>query len=958
MSLSADSSGENLRRGFLYSDYLRADGGRAVPAGSFTVRNQVGFWARGGKIAAAAAARVQDVSLGRWVLDYAMEDADIIRRLRERAVAEGLAAGDLLAEGLVYSATEDWRAGGFIRTFEFDVKSALGGRFAHAGLNALGALRERENEAVAWQLRGYAGEDAQGGNAGIIYRRESAAGHLLGVNSFVDYESEDGGEAFWRWSLGGEFRSPWVDAFVNYYDALTDPLARGNSRIYTASGYDVEVNVHSPRYPWLVGSAGYYFWEGQFGDADDDGLRAGIKIIPRRIPLVLELEYQSGESGKNWGGQISYRHNFGEPSGGGIISGEFRARDWFYAPVQREYTQRIRGAPPSGNRPVAIRVLSLSGGDAEYSYDSTTLTLTAGIVRESPLPQSYPATLRTSGGGVISLSVIASRASGVVGIGSTVIFQPSGERTRPVVELLNGNVRLVSVRLESEDTSLPENSFRIFTAEGTIRVVENETNLAVDFSLDKPEGQRTSLAILDGADRSGGPSMPIFIDPPSGSGAVGGAVGCTSASNGNVGGIAFTQACPFALSIPQPFAKAVQGAPSALLATVFASGGGGAATYNYSLAGAPSQVAIGATTGIIRHTAVFTNLETVSFNVIAESEGETATAAFTLAVVLPSPVTLEVSPNSAVAVDGGLSLSVLATATATGGLGGTTYIYSLVGAPAEIVIDAASGVISLATAFTTTLTATFDIIAGSGSVSDTVSFRIRVIPPPPVRVNIAPSAAHATVSQSSGILATAEASGGLGAGYVYSLGGNAPSGVGIDSTSGLISLRGAFSSTGVIVFDVIGASRSSLGTASFRLTVVPELALALSPSEGEVVRGDSSGTLSRARASGGTGNYRYSLLSAPDEVSVGERNGELRLIGAFAAAGTHNFMVVADSNGARVSASFVLTVVNPPVRIEISPGSGRAVADIATGVLATVQAEGGRRGLYLFIRGQSFANRD
>ncbi|MBE8158733.1 MAG: hypothetical protein HAW59_05025, partial [Betaproteobacteria bacterium] len=82
--LSADSAGKNnanSARGFLYSEYL-SGGGRvaAVAGGGFTVENRGGFWARGGEIFSAATARATDFPVGHWILDYAMEDADILRR--------------------------------------------------------------------------------------------------------------------------------------------------------------------------------------------------------------------------------------------------------------------------------------------------------------------------------------------------------------------------------------------------------------------------------------------------------------------------------------------------------------------------------------------------------------------------------------------------------------------------------------------------------------------------------------------------------------------------------------------------------------------------------------------------------------------------------------------------------------------------------------------------------------
>ena len=750
ISLSADSSERNLRRGFLYGDYLRADGGRtAAFAGSFTVRNRVGFWARSGEIAAAAAARMQDISPERRVLDFAAKDADIIRHFREQAVAEGLAAGGLLVEELAYSATEDWRSEGIIRTFEFDIKSALGGRFAHAGLDVLGALREREDEAVAWQLRGYAGEDAQGGNAGVISRWESSAGHLWGVNSFVDYESEDGGEKFWRWSAGGEFRSPWADAFINYYESLINPAARGDSRLYSASGYDAEINVHSPDYPWLVGSAGYYFWGGRFGDADEEGLRAGVKILPRNLPLVLELEHESGGAGKNWGGQISYRYEFGKPSGGGIISERFRAQDWFYAPAKREYVQRIRTAKlRATENPVEIRVLSLSGGNAEYTYGGATLALTAGAVSESPLPQSYPAILRTFGG-VISLSVSAPGAAGIVRVGSTVIFQPSGERTHPAMQLLDGNVRLEVVRFESQT-----DFWDIFTADGTVRAVENETTVFINYSPDKADG-RTSVAVSGGR-------ISIFAaaeEPREFS--------CAH-QNDAIGGIVLRRACPIPLSLLlPPSAVVLTGAAPGEIVPAVASGG--RPPYRYSLANAPSQLEISESGGVLSFNTAFNNVAVYTVTVAVEDADNVRAESSLILSVVDAPV-LAITPSSVLvtALDAGFAL---ATAAVAGGAG-ASYTYELTpppGFPEILSLADGGGEISITAAFSQPGEHEFIISAESSEAALTATLRVRVVLPP--ILEISPSLVTTMVGTANplGIFATATVLGGEGYTYHFEL---------------------------------------------------------------------------------------------------------------------------------------------------------------------------------------------
>ena len=172
----------------------------------------------------------------------------------------------------------------------------MGAREAEVGISALGALRETRDDAVAWQLRGFKTSGGIGGNVGLIYRWELLDNHLAGTNIFLDYENRDN-SGFYRWSVGGEWRSAWTDWFINIYRGLSSPQADGDERIYTADGYELEFNLHSPDLPWLIAGVTYYEWEGKFDHENDDGLRWGLKLAPTSSPVLLELEYEDAAKG-------------------------------------------------------------------------------------------------------------------------------------------------------------------------------------------------------------------------------------------------------------------------------------------------------------------------------------------------------------------------------------------------------------------------------------------------------------------------------------------------------------------------------------------------------------------------------------------------------------------------------------------------------------------------------------
>ena len=382
--------------GFLYSDYLQtaAASGREVEfQGSFVLDNRRPFLAElGTAFPGRVVDEVKSLPLREWGLGYVFEKR---RPAHQRALLErGWRLADWLAEETLMAATESSRGGGLIRTLEFDLQSELGGRRAQVGLNVLGALRESNDEAIAWQFRGFKSSGGLGGNTGLIWRRAVANNRALaGANVFLDYETY-ADENFWRGSAGAELRSAWADVFGNVYRGFSDDVKKNNRTTYTADGYDVELNVHSPELPWLVGEVAYYNFEGKAGDKDDDGVRFGLRFNPL-TDLELGVEYDNGDSDddgkKKWAARIRYSGEFGgvlkaqyRPS---TNSGNFEPRDWFFAPVEREYSQRIRRAgvsdptvnnPRVPSMPLSVLPITVFSGAA-----SITLTI-SGPTRPFP----------------------------------------------------------------------------------------------------------------------------------------------------------------------------------------------------------------------------------------------------------------------------------------------------------------------------------------------------------------------------------------------------------------------------------------------------------------------------------------------------------------------------------------------------------------------------------------------
>ena len=378
-SLSADSA--SSRGGLLFSEWRGDEGGAAT--GSFVVRSEGGsaFSAAADGISRELRAVAQDVPLRELGLDalFGRQTTDIADWSRNKAEKAGWRLANSWGRDFVFAATEGARLRGLIRSADFGLESDLGGRRANVHIDVLGALRETDGDAVAWQMRAYAGKDA-GGNAGLIYRRivnenaralrDSVFGEtLLGLNAFLDYEKHKDGGGFWRWSAGGEFRTAWVDGFGNLYRGITDARHRVKDgrklSDYTSDGYDLRVAVHAPEHPWLIASATYFSFDGEFNDKDETGWRGGLTYRPRNLPLEVAVEYEDSElHGAELGGRIAYKHHFGGVRSLSRSSGGdgFDPRDYFFARASREYTQRIRTADRGPDTPASI----FDGGGAGF----------------------------------------------------------------------------------------------------------------------------------------------------------------------------------------------------------------------------------------------------------------------------------------------------------------------------------------------------------------------------------------------------------------------------------------------------------------------------------------------------------------------------------------------------------------------------------------------------------------
>ena len=425
-----------------------------------------------------------------------------------------------------------------MRNVEWDYQSALGERRWSTGLSALGALREGGDDAVVWQMRAFAAEEsAKGANAGLIYRRV-AGGGLIGVNTFLDYESNgDYDKAFWRGSLGAEYRSAIINVYLNRYFGITDGVQRAGGWVYTQDGTDAELDIQVPGFPLggFSGGVTYYRWEGEYGDEDDKGFRYHLQLQPAGLGarLRFRLEFDSPDAGSaDWGGAVSYSYLFGAPapSVAAAAASDFDPRAYFFDPVRREYSQRIvrngGGIPLSYGWVAGTSYLSPVGAAA--------VTLTeAADARDFPRPHRITAATEA----VSTLRVASERAGWAVSVyqlgtvvftaedrtnisivAGTIAVQQSGSDIR-AVHLAAAEIALLGAALEIGLNSggdeifieLEEGGIDTFVPHG-IRVLAAHEGETVTVAADSLGGVKAEIRIVAGAITVMSEQLPIDTD--------------------------------------------------------------------------------------------------------------------------------------------------------------------------------------------------------------------------------------------------------------------------------------------------------------------------------------------------------------------------------------------------------------------------------------------------------------
>ena len=424
---------------------------------------------------------------------------------------------------------------GFVKNVNLEYRTPLGGRTGYGALSFLGALSEKEDSVVAWQLRASHNEDAESGlSAGLIFRHardkfsegDLLAGHpmLLGLNAFLDYETHAAGN-FLRYSVGGEIRTGALDFYGNYYIPLSDTKEHEGLAYYSAEGFDVEANVGVPGADWLSGVVGYYWWEGEGALADEEGTKFGFRARPN-TSWEFEFEYDLvNEGDQEIGGRLSYTRQIGDQPSFNVSSrpfgGNFNPRNHFYDVVRREYAQRIRSYVAGPSDPVIIPMASTIPGMVEFSGVVTLAS--ADVTLETTYPIVGTSTVQVSGGdAVIGLGFGSNVPSGTVGLvsGGEYVFDtgaqaiivrsgglywddPSAGWARNVGDDGGSTVLLFGTGFTVEAASNAISDFVLYEGRGDAHAVGDPDPLVAGVSMDCSQGSATSATAGEGRVRTG-----------------------------------------------------------------------------------------------------------------------------------------------------------------------------------------------------------------------------------------------------------------------------------------------------------------------------------------------------------------------------------------------------------------------------------------------------------------------
>jgi hypothetical protein len=376
---------------------------------------------------------------------------------------------------------------------------------------------------------------------------------------------------------------------------------------------------------------------------------------------------------------------------------------------------------------------------------------------------------------------------------------------------------------------------------------------------------------------------------------------------------------------------------------VSASGGAGALTY--SAVGLPSWLSLNGSTGAIIGTP--TAAGTFNFTVTAADNYGDLSKPQAYSIVVSYP------PVNVAPVSGSLPIGYTGTAypaqtlTASGG-SGKSFTWTVTGLPADGLTYSANGA-TLTVNGTPTSAQTVSFTAkatdGAGNSSSVYSYTITVYNPlalPAANPSTLPSAATVNVAYSG----TVAASGGSG-NYSYAVSGLSD-GLTSSTSGGIVTISGTPTATGTVTFNVTvtdTTTNSTAGPITYTVTVNNALTLpATNPStlpSFAVVNVAYTGTVV---ASGGSGNYSWTVTGLSDGLTSSSSGGTLTISGTPTATGTVTLNItVKDTTTGKTAGpiQYTITAYNALALPAANPSTLPSLATVNVAYSGTIAASGG-----------------
>jgi spore coat protein A len=321
-------------------------------------------------------------------------------------------------------------------------------------------------------------------------------------------------------------------------------------------------------------------------------------------------------------------------------------------------------------------------------------------------------------------------------------------------------------------------------------------------------------------------------------------------------------------------------------------------TLTYSLLNEPAGITIDPATGII----TVNSTATGTFNFLVQASDGVTTVSMPIDITINEapPIPITITPVPPQTATSGTSSSIIISATSSSG---STLTYSLIGEPAGVTIDPASGIITVLSAATGTVT--FDVQATDGvyTATSTITLTINEAPiAPPVITPIPPQNATSGVAMTIQVEATSSS----GLALSYTLFGE-PTGASINPFTGLISYTPATS--GPVSFTVQVSDGTRFSVADINISVspapVPPPTISAIPPQTATT---SEALLIQVEATSSAGlSLSYALSGAPAETSIDPASGLITFISTTS--GIISFYVEV-SDGTNETDSLITVTVN------------------------------------------------